>query len=150
MNSAVISKFILIEVEDSGIGIPSDKRHCLFHPFGQAQQRAGGTGLGLYSLSKRVEAIGGHCGMCNPRDGSHGSRFWFSIPYVPDASSSASRKTLNIKPLPCSDTSAKINCDVEIIAKSKLYEKRYYGVVLLVDDSALILKSACWRRKDMK
>jgi two-component system, sensor histidine kinase len=133
---SAVSKFILIEVEDSGIGIPSDKRHCLFRPFGQAQQRAGGTGLGLYSLSKRMEAIGGQCGMCNPRDGSHGSRFWFSIPYVPDTDTDAStsRKSSKIK------TSPSIESDAGTVMHSR-HPKEYYGVVLLVDDSLIIIKT---------
>ena len=45
---------------------------------------AGGTGLGLYSLFKRVEALGGDCGVKARSDGNPGSAFWFSFPYRPD------------------------------------------------------------------
>jgi signal transduction histidine kinase len=50
---------IRITVEDHGIGISNKARKSLFAPFKQAQRMAGGTGLGLYSLLKRIEALGG-------------------------------------------------------------------------------------------
>jgi signal transduction histidine kinase len=50
---------VLITVEDSGIGISEEGRKDLFQHFKTAQRMAGGTGLGLYSLLKRVEALGG-------------------------------------------------------------------------------------------
>jgi CheY-like chemotaxis protein len=74
---------IQVEVEDEGIGIPIDKREDLFEPFKQAQKRAGGIGLGLFSLSKRVERLGGACGIADRRDGKRGCRFWFTVPYRP-------------------------------------------------------------------
>ena len=52
----------------------------------QAQRRTGGTGLGLYSLSKRLESLGGSCGVKDRADGASGSCFWVSIPYKPDDS----------------------------------------------------------------
>jgi hypothetical protein len=42
-------------VADTGIGVPAGKKGQLFQPFAQTQRLAGGTGLGLYSLAKRVE-----------------------------------------------------------------------------------------------
>ena len=59
-------------------------RETLFQPFRQAQRMTGGTGLGLYSLFKRVEALGGDCGVKARSDGTPGSAFWFSFPYRPD------------------------------------------------------------------
>ena len=41
-------------------------------------------GLGLYSLFKRMEALGGDCGMQERKDGTSGSLFWFAFPYRPD------------------------------------------------------------------
>jgi signal transduction histidine kinase len=72
------------EVEDTGIGILPEMRAALFKPFSQAQRCAGGTGLGLYSLSKRMDALQGDCGLGDRHDGGQGCRFWFRIPYVPD------------------------------------------------------------------
>ena len=45
---------------------------------------AGGTGLGLYSLSRRIEALGGQYGVHGRKDGKQGSAFWLSFPYRPD------------------------------------------------------------------
>lgn len=144
-SDADASKFILVEVEDSGMGILPDKRHCLFRPFGHTQQRSGGTGLGLYSLSKRMEAIGGQCGMCNRRDGLPGSRFWFSIPYVPDTNSFQSRQSVQSKRTNDCGILAVTSYDADItdnggVVGPSVHEMEY-GLVLLVDDSALILKT---------
>ena len=48
----------------------------------------GGTGLGLFSLRKRIEALGGNCGIKDRDDKGEGSCFWFSFPYRPDFESS--------------------------------------------------------------
>ena len=77
-------RMILITVEDTGIGIAREARKNLFQSFQQAQRMAGGTGLGLYSLSKRVEALGGSNGVTDRSDGKQGSMFWFTFPYRPD------------------------------------------------------------------
>ena len=71
-------------VEDHGVGVSEELRETLFQPFRQAQRHTGGTGLGLYSLFKRMEALGGDCGVRARSDGSAGSVFWFSFPYRPD------------------------------------------------------------------
>ena len=80
--------FLRIEVEDTGIGIGEEDMKKLFQPFRQAQRLAGGTGLGLYSLAKRMEALGGSCGVSSRPDGKPGTLFWFCIPYKPDEASS--------------------------------------------------------------
>jgi CheY-like chemotaxis protein/signal transduction histidine kinase len=72
------------EVEDHGIGMSPEAMTQLFNPFKQAQRLAGGTGLGLYSLAKRIEALNGSFGVSKRTDGKQGSLFWFSIPYRPD------------------------------------------------------------------
>jgi CheY-like chemotaxis protein len=79
-------QMLRITVEDEGIGISDDKKSSLFKPFQQTMRLAGGTGLGLYSLSKRVEVLKGSFGVVDRTDGQQGSRFWFSIPYSPDES----------------------------------------------------------------
>eukprot|EP01031_Cornospumella_fuschlensis_P030796 gene30796-37206_t len=74
-----------IEVEDQGIGMSAEARQKLFCPFQQHQTLAiGSTGLGLFSLRKRVEALQGQCGVESRTDGTQGSLFWFTIPYRPD------------------------------------------------------------------
>ena len=44
-----------------------------------------GTGLGLYSLMKRMEALKGSCGTNRRSDGLEGAEVWFCFPYRPDA-----------------------------------------------------------------
>ena len=79
-----VQLMIRITVEDTGIGIPDDVKCCLFQPFAQAQRFAGGTGLGLYSLAKRIDALGGNYGVRDRDDRQSGTVFWFTFPYRPD------------------------------------------------------------------
>jgi two-component system, NarL family, sensor histidine kinase BarA len=55
---------LVIEVEDTGIGIPADRIDHIFESFSQADQtttrRFGGTGLGLSVCQKLVTAMGGN------------------------------------------------------------------------------------------
>ena len=83
------SQFLLFEIEDTGIGVSEEAMKNLFNPFKQAQRLAGGTGLGLYSLAKRMESLKGRYGARRRRDGKQGSLFWFAIPYKPDTVLSA-------------------------------------------------------------
>lgn len=39
----------------------------------------------MYALAKRANAVGGKCGVSRRLDGKCGTRFWFTIPYRPDA-----------------------------------------------------------------
>jgi CheY-like chemotaxis protein len=94
-------------VEDTGVGIPSDLIESMFNPsFTQAHRQSGGTGLGLYSLAKRIEALGGDYGVhkksaedeTDKEKGVHsaqnrGSVFWFTIPYRPDRRAAAQEET---------------------------------------------------------
>ena len=82
-------KMLLFEVLDTGIGLSEEAMKNLFNPFKQAQRLAGGTGLGLYSLAKRIEALGGHYGVKKRPDGQQGSLFWFAFAYRPDKVSAA-------------------------------------------------------------
>ncbi len=54
---------LVIEVEDSGIGIPYDQQERIFRAFeqqeGQSTREYGGTGLGLAISKKLVEVMGG-------------------------------------------------------------------------------------------
>ncbi len=72
---------LIIDIEDSGIGIPEDQREKIFEPFYQIDATAtrsyGGTGLGL-SIAKRLALrMGGDILFCE--GGGGGSRFSASI-----------------------------------------------------------------------
>jgi PAS domain S-box-containing protein len=72
---------IRFEVEDTGIGIPPDKRAIIFDAFTQADsttnRRYGGTGLGLNICKRLVDMMGGAIGVESKL--GEGSTFWFTI-----------------------------------------------------------------------
>ena len=92
-------------------------------------------------MYKRVEALGGQCGVDSRKDGLQGSVFWFTFPYRPDFNAaefhanemqsntfcrkSSSRTKKNSLILPCIDDEQNYSKPLKI---------------LLVDDSASILK----------
>jgi signal transduction histidine kinase len=57
VNASLKSDKIVIEVSDTGCGIPEKVKPTLFRPFSSSKPK--GTGLGLYYCKKAVEASGG-------------------------------------------------------------------------------------------
>jgi PAS domain S-box-containing protein len=76
-DSACMLKF---EVQDTGVGIPRDAIHRLFHPFEQADnsttRKYGGTGLGLAITQRIAQRMGGDSGAASTE--GVGSTFWFT------------------------------------------------------------------------
>jgi CheY-like chemotaxis protein len=129
------SHLIRIEVEDDGVGIshksqprPSDPKMSITNNTGlkalmfsepdiaaKRERNVGGSGLGLFCLSKRIEALGGDYGVEEKRNtadgGVSGLIVWFSFPYSADTfkakhvpsfystASSARQKSVGIDPL---------------------------------------------------
>jgi hypothetical protein len=87
-NGVMWTDMLRITVEDTGPGLSEEAMEKLFHHQAakQGQRFTGGTGLGLFSLAKRTEALGGRCGVHARDDGKPGCVFWFAIPYRPDNS----------------------------------------------------------------
>ena len=75
--------FLRFEVEDTGIGIPAEKREIVFQKFVQVEssqtRRHGGSGLGLAIARRLVEMMGGAIGLENGGSGP-GTLVWFTIP----------------------------------------------------------------------
>ena len=76
---------LLVEVGDTGIGIAPEHHDLVFREFAQVDSSAArqhhGTGLGLTIARKLVELHGGRIWLESQL--SHGSRFYFLIPYPP-------------------------------------------------------------------
>ncbi len=76
------SSALTFAVEDTGIGIPSDKVDHIFEAFSQADQsttrRFGGTGLGLSICQRLVTAMGGR--IWAESEEGRGSTFLFTVP----------------------------------------------------------------------
>ncbi|GAQ78313.1 Sensory transduction histidine kinase [Klebsormidium nitens] len=75
---------LTFKVQDTGIGIPPDRKTALFRPFSQLDdaknRRWGGTGLGLAICAQLVKLLGGTIGVdSNRANGGKGSEFHFSI-----------------------------------------------------------------------
>jgi len=75
---------LLLEVEDSGIGIPQDRLDAIFHPFVQADgrrpQEKAGTGLGLAIVRRLTEMMGGRVAVASVV--GKGTLFHLRIPDV--------------------------------------------------------------------
>lgn len=73
---------VYIEIEDKGIGIPSEKIDTIFERFGQVDsslsRQAEGTGIGLSIVKKFVEALGGSISVKSEID--RGSTFTIFFP----------------------------------------------------------------------
>jgi signal transduction histidine kinase len=75
--------FLRIEIEDTGIGIPADKRDTVFEKFVRHDPAAlrgiSGSGLGLAIAKRLVEMMHGKIGLQGGSNG-HGSIAWFTLP----------------------------------------------------------------------
>jgi two-component system NtrC family sensor kinase len=69
---------IVIEIADTGCGIPADKLNRIFEPFFTTKEVGKGTGLGLSISFDIIEKHGGE--ICVQSQSGHGTRFTISLP----------------------------------------------------------------------
>lgn len=76
------AKDLLVEVLDTGIGIPAEDMPRLFEDFFRASNvEAKGTGLGLSNTRRIIEAHGGRIWVESPcSETNTGSKFSFTLP----------------------------------------------------------------------
>jgi signal transduction histidine kinase len=67
-----------VEVRDRGRGVPAEKRERVFAPLARLDKSVEGSGIGLATCRRIVEAHGGRMGV-DDRDGG-GAVFWFELP----------------------------------------------------------------------
>ncbi|MFZ1426596.1 MAG: CheR family methyltransferase [Geminicoccaceae bacterium] len=139
------------EVQDTGIGIPHERRPELFQPFVQADRSTtrnyGGSGLGLAICQRLVEAMDGVIGL--ESEVGQGSRFWFELPFEPgDAVAAAERSTQ--APAPSRPLQVLVVDDVE--ANRELLGEmlsRQGHVVQLVQDGAAAVEAVAYAPPDV-
>ncbi|WP_413293522.1 ATP-binding protein [Bdellovibrio sp. HCB185ZH] len=109
---------LVLEIRDTGIGIPREKQGSLFSPFFQAEatttRRYGGTGLGLVISKNLVEIMGGILELRSLA--GRGTTFRIVLPHRPEEVSTA-----EVKPAPA-------------VNWAELFAGRTFSL-LLVDDS---------------
>ncbi|CAM8975636.1 unnamed protein product [Rhodiola kirilowii] len=72
----------IIEVDDTGVGIPKDKQKSVFENFFQVRENPAchlGTGLGLGIVQSLVRLMGGDIGIVDKGPGKEGTCFRFNI-----------------------------------------------------------------------
>jgi signal transduction histidine kinase len=71
------------EIEDTGVGIPAERRNAMFDKFVRHDHKglrvSSGAGLGLAIAKRLVEMMGGRIGLESGPDGK-GSIAWFTLP----------------------------------------------------------------------
>ena len=74
---------VILEVEDTGPGVPPDHEARLFQPFFTTKPVGQGTGLGLSVSYGIIDSLGGRIGYRNAPSG--GAVFFFELPAAPQA-----------------------------------------------------------------
>jgi signal transduction histidine kinase len=84
IHAAVDGEWMVVSVEDEGVGVPADDEGLVFEPFHRArnvrESSTPGTGLGLYISRRLVEAHGGRLWLQRRSDGRSGTRASFTVP----------------------------------------------------------------------
>ncbi|MDB6019946.1 MAG: sensor hybrid histidine kinase [Pedosphaera sp.] len=141
---------VLIQVSDSGAGIPAEIIDRVFDPFFTTKSQGKGTGLGLSTVMGIVKGHGGSVTVCS--EPNKGTVFNVFLPAFPDTKAiSAPTETL-ASPLPhgTGDTILLVDDEIAILkANQKILEKYHYQV-LTAQDGAEGLAVFAHHRKVIK
>ena len=84
VGAAVDGDWLVVTVDDEGVGVPAEDRSLVTEPFHRAwnvrESRIPGTGLGLFICRRLVEAHGGALALADRPDGRAGTRVSFTLP----------------------------------------------------------------------
>ena len=72
------AEWILLEVEDNGLGISEEHQSKIFEIFYRATQSSNGSGLGLYILKRSVDILKGSIELRSNKES--GSTFTVKLP----------------------------------------------------------------------
>lgn len=130
------NEMLEVRVEDTGIGIPEDKRELIFDEFEQADgsisRKFAGTGLGL-SISKKLVEL--HAGEMWVRSSlGKGSTFFFTLPI-------SSQKAVPLEFVPSFQELSSISATTEVLVKQPEEILSTHGNsvfrILIVDDEPI-------------
>ena len=87
---------VLIKVQDTGIGIPSEQLETIFQEFTQVDssptRKTGGTGLGLPISRRLVELHGGRLWAESTGISGEGSTFYVELPIIAEIAEPVEKK----------------------------------------------------------
>ncbi len=137
-------KKVVLEVEDTGPGIPAEHRETVFERFrqldGSSSRKFGGTGLGL-SIAREFVHL--HNGTIEIKDGvKGGAKFVVTLPYKPIGTEVPFQPGAELKQIPVSayidrpNESVSVSKDKIVSAKEMAGEKKSsFVTVLVVEDN---------------
>jgi len=116
-------------VEDTGIGIPSDRLDAIFDRFVQADIEDSevyeGAGLGLAISKAYVEMLGGKIWVKSIE--KKGTQFYFTIPYITNTLKSEITKVEDIMPADTKPISKNLNI---LIAEDEEFADKYLTIIV--------------------